>query len=253
MNTGKIQMTEEMMPVCESDPMPFFCGSANACFTACCRDLNQALTPYDILRLKNSLGIDSGTFLRRYTSRHFGPDSGLPVVSFTPDPATGYACPFVNQAGCSVYQDRPGSCRMYPLARAISRSRETGVIREYFALIVEDHCRGFGKKTGQIVRHWLESQDVELHNHYNDQLMELISLKNRMMPGTLGGDHADLFYTALYDLDTFKTQIFEQDLLKPIVLPGQVKDNIRAEDEALFKLGIQWVKYQIFGVEMTWS
>ncbi len=246
-------MPEEMKPVFENDPMPFFCGSANACFTACCRDLNQALTPYDILRMKNSLGIDSGTFLRRYTSRHFGPDSGLPVVSFKPDPAFGHACPFVTETGCSVYHDRPGSCRMYPLARAISRSRESGKIREYFALIEEEHCMGFGKNTGLTVRQWLDSQAVDLHNHYNDQLIALISLKNRMMPGKLAGGHADLFYKALYDLDTFKTQIFEQDLLAPNVLPGLVVEKIRDRDEALFELGIQWVKYQIFGIEMTWS
>ncbi len=246
-------MTEEMKPVCENDPMPFFCGSTNVCFTTCCRDLNQALTPYDILRLKNSLDIDSGIFLRRYTSRHFGPDSGLPVVSFKLDPALGHGCPFVTEAGCSVYHDRPGSCRMYPLARAISRSRVTGKIREYYALIEEDHCMGFGKKTGLTVRQWLESQAADLHNHYNDKLIELISLKNLMMPGKLQRDHADLFYTALYDLDTFKRLIFEQDLLETIVMPGLVMDNIRARDEALLELGIQWVKYQIFGIEITWS
>ncbi|MCP4720529.1 MAG: YkgJ family cysteine cluster protein, partial [Desulfobacteraceae bacterium] len=196
-------MTEDMIPVHEKDPMPFGCSPENTCFNDCCRDLNQVLTPYDILRLKRNLGISSQAFLREYTSLHHGPGSGLPIVEFKPNPATGHECPFVTQKGCSVYEDRPGSCRLYPLARAIARDRETGKIEEYFALIEEPHCKGFGKKTGLTVRQWLIGQDVALHNQHNDKLMELISLKNKILPGKLEGAHSDQFYLALYDLDEF--------------------------------------------------
>jgi len=72
-----------MIPVHERDPMPFECCSENPCFNECCRDLNQALTPYDILRLKRNLGISSQVFLKRYTSFHFGPGSGLPIVELS--------------------------------------------------------------------------------------------------------------------------------------------------------------------------
>lgn len=244
-------MTEDMKPVHENDPMAFFCGPENPCFNECCRDLNQALTPYDILRLKRNLGLSSPNFLHTYTSRHPGPQSGLPVVCFKPNPATGHACPFVTETGCSVYPDRPASCRMYPLARAIARSRETGEIQEYFALIAEDHCRGFCANTGRTVRQWLDSQRVDLHNQYNDTLMELISLKNRRLPGKLPGYQSDQFYLALYDLDGFRTQIFEQDLLAQYGVSPSVFDSIRTSDEALLKLGLQWVRNQFFGLEMT--
>ncbi len=250
---GKIKMTQEMKPVREDDGMPFFCGADNECFNECCRDLNQALTPYDILRLKNNLGIASAVFLRRYTSRHSGPESGLPVVGFKPNPATGHTCPFVTKRGCSVYPDRPASCRMYPLARAVSRSRVTGEIREYFALIEEDHCKGFGKNTGKTVRQWLDTQGVDTHNFYNDKLLALISLKNSMMPGKLGGAQADMFYLALYDLDTFRHQIFHQDLLAEFCIPQSVSDTIRTSDEALLDMGLQWVQNRLFGRDMHWS
>jgi uncharacterized protein len=243
-------MTEDMKPVHENDPMPFFCGPENMCFNECCKDLNQALMPYDILRLKRNLGLSSQDFLRTYTSRHSGPRSGLPVVGFKPNPATAHACPFVTEGGCFVYPDRPASCRMYPLARAIARSRETGEIQEYFALIAEDHCKGFGKNNGLTVRQWLDSQRVDLHNQYNDTLLELISLKNRMMPGKLPAYLSDQFYLALYDLDTFRTQIFEQDLLTQYGVPPSVFELIRTSDEALLELGLQWVRNQLFGLEM---
>ena len=38
-----------------------------SCFNACCRNIDLQLTPYDILRLKNRLGLTSGDFVARYT------------------------------------------------------------------------------------------------------------------------------------------------------------------------------------------
>ncbi|MBA3008712.1 MAG: YkgJ family cysteine cluster protein [Proteobacteria bacterium] len=244
-------MTEDMIPVHEQDPMPFDCCPENICFNECCRDLNQALTPYDILRLKRNLGISSQVFLKEYTSLHYGPGSGLPIVAFKPNPGTGHECPFVKANGCKVYADRPGSCRLYPLARAIARDRETGEIDEYFALIEEPHCKGFGKKTDLSVRQWMNGQDVALHNQHNDKLMELISLKNRILPGKLEGAQSDQFYLALYDQDAFRTQIFEKDLVKNFCLSPSFLESLKTNDEALLDFGIAWVKNMLFGIELT--
>ncbi len=156
--------------------------------------------------------------------------------------------------GCSVYEDRPGSCRLYPLARAIARSRETGKIQEYFALIEEPHCQGFGQKTDLTVAQWVKGQNVALHNFYNDKLMELISLKNQILPGKLSPKESDLFYLALYDLDEFRSKILEQDLFSDLSFPcfslSSCIDAIKTSDEALLDIGIQWVKYMLFGMDM---
>lgn len=243
-------MSEDMIPVNLNDPMGFNCGVQNPCFNECCRDLNQALTPYDILRMKNALGVTSKVFLREYTSMHTGPGTGLPVVEFKPNPATGHACPFVTEQGCSVYEDRPGSCRLYPLARAIARDRVTGAVMEYFALIEEDHCQGFCKKEGMTIGQWIEGQDVAEHNLQNDKLVELISLKNQIMPGALDGAQSDIFYTALYDLDEFRDKILNQGLLKDRILPEELMAKIQTDDLALLDFGIAWVKYQLFGRDL---
>jgi Fe-S-cluster containining protein len=243
-------MTEEMIPVNLDDPINFICSSENECFNECCRDLNQTLTPYDILRLKKHLGISSQAFIRKYTSLHQGPESGLPILTFKPNPDTGHECPFVTPEGCSVYEDRPASCRMYPLARAIARSRETGDIGEFFALIEEPHCKGFCNGSDQTVREWLKGQDVQKHNIQNDKLMELISLKNRVLPGMLDGAQSDKFYLALYNLDEFRTQIFENNLLKDIDISDAYMEEMKTEDEALLDFGIEWVKKILFGIQI---
>lgn len=243
-------MNDEMVPVALDDPMQFNCSPDNPCFNQCCRDLNQALTPYDILRMKNAVGLSSRKFLQEYTSRHTGPGSGLPVLTFKANPATGHACPFVTDSGCSVYNDRPASCRMYPLARAIKKDRVTGEIVEYFALIEEDHCKGFGVQDGRTVAQWLKGQDVACHNTENDKILELISLKNQIRPGKLEAAEEDLFYMALYDLDEFKIQITEKGLLASMDLPGEYMKKIVADDLSLLNFGIAWVKYQLFGKDL---
>lgn len=246
-------MTEDMISVDPESLMDFDCSCENECFNTCCRDLTQALTPYDILRLKNNLGISSQDFLKFYTSLHYGPGSGLPVIEFKPNPDTGYECPFVTSQGCRVYDDRPASCRMYPLARAISRSRQTGEVTEYFAMIKEPHCMGFEKKTGQTVRQWLKAQDVDRYNQENDKLMELISLKNMILPGKLEGVLSDKFYLALYDLDEFRAQIIENKLLKDLTIPEDLLEKIKTDDEVLLNFGIKWVKYMLFGIKRSFQ
>jgi len=66
----------------------FKCHKGLNCFTRCCCNITIFLTPYDILRMKNSLNISSGEFLANYTVSMIG-DSGLPVVLPHISPATG--------------------------------------------------------------------------------------------------------------------------------------------------------------------
>ncbi|MDY0374414.1 MAG: YkgJ family cysteine cluster protein [Desulfobacterium sp.] len=243
-------MNEEMIPVHLDDEMNFGCSPDVSCFNDCCRDLNQALTPYDVLRLKNNLNLASGLFLKKYTSSHIGPESGLPVVTFKPDPATGHLCPFVSPEGCSVYPDRPASCRLYPLARAVARSRQTGEVTEFFALIEEPHCRGFGQNTGQTVRAWLAGQDLALHNQMNDRLMEVLSLKNRIMPGRLDPVDSARFYLACYDLDAFRSRITEDGLPAGLDVPSALVDRLATDDTSLLDFGYIWIAYTLFGVTL---
>ena len=68
-----------------NDSFTFKCGSERRCFNECCRDLNQFLTPYDILRLRAHLGVTTGEFLSRHASEHTGPETGLPIITLRTD------------------------------------------------------------------------------------------------------------------------------------------------------------------------
>lgn len=236
-----------MTPLSINDTFKFSCSERVPCFNQCCQDLNQFLTPYDILRLKNKLGISSNLFLERYTSQHIGPETGLPIITLKTDHAFKLKCPFVIPSGCSVYADRPSSCRAYPLVRVASRSRETGKIAEQYMLLKEPHCLGFNQEQIQTVREWIENQGIMVYNQMNDMLMEIISLKNRLMPGQFDIKSKFLFHMACYDLDTFRSQIFDKGILDDQKLDVDILDAVRQDDVELLILGFRWIKDTLFG------
>ncbi|MFH0789406.1 MAG: YkgJ family cysteine cluster protein, partial [Pseudomonadota bacterium] len=59
--------TQEPFDTLEGDSFSFACHPGVSCFTECCRDLNCVLTPYDLLRLKKSLGMTSSDLLDQFT------------------------------------------------------------------------------------------------------------------------------------------------------------------------------------------
>lgn len=239
-------MENSLTPILLDDPFSFSCSREVPCFNECCRDLNQFLTPYDILRLKACFGLPSNVFLERFTVQHTGPETGFPVIAFKTDPELNHICPFVSAAGCQVYNDRPASCRMYPIARAVSRCRQTGKTTEHFALLKESHCQGHQQQKLQTVREWIGTQGLRPYNVYNDLLLELIYRKNQMKPGPLELAAQRQFHLALYDLDAFREIAFDEGFFKILSLDRETFEKAQQKDTALLEVGINWLKETIF-------
>lgn len=199
-----------------------------------------------MLRLKRRLGLTSNQFIEAYTIQHVGPQTGLPVIAFRTDQGLNLNCPFVTKSGCRVYEDRPSSCRMYPILRVISRSRETAKISEHFALLKESHCLGHEQGKEQTVGSWFEEQGLSPYNRHNDMLMEIIALKNRTYAGPLDFESRQKFHLALYDLDNFRVHVFEKNLLQGFVVASSDLDKAEKDETALLRLGHRWLKETLF-------
>ena len=151
----------ELLPIQSDEVFRFACNRQVSCFNDCCRDLNQVLTPYDVLQLKNYLNISSKTFIETYCLIYTGSTTGLPVASLRFDSDGNKLCPFVTPEGCRVYPARPSSCRLYPIARALRRRRTDGRCSQHFAVIREAHCKGFEERRTRSVHQWIEDQQLE--------------------------------------------------------------------------------------------
>ena len=243
-------MKNPVSPLEKHQTFCFTCSPQVACFNACCRDLNQVLTPYDVLCLKLFLDMSSSDFLDTYTQESTGPGTGLPVVSLRFSDADDLACPFVTDAGCRVYPARPASCRTYPLARGVSRNRETGRLTEHWALIREPHCLGFKNGQRQTVAEWVDDQQIAAHNRVNDMMLELISLKNRFRPGPLMPSEKKWVVTALYDLDTFRKDLFEKEGTTPIAADNQTLDREKTGDLDLLRVAMHWVSEHVLTISL---
>lgn len=240
----------ELTPIGLDDTFSFACHKEVPCFNHCCKDLNQALTPYDLLRLKNHLNISSQAFIEKYAVIYAGPATGLPVASLRFTGSKEKNCPFVTPEGCQVYPARPSSCRIYPLARALQRSRIDGRLTEHYALLKEPHCRGFEQVGSQTVRQWITRQELEIYHQMNDTMMELIALKNQLRPGALSAEHRQMIQMAFYDVDTLK------DKAPAGQLPGMDHEHLiplpdTGNDEAWLRWSMAWLGQRLFGKRLT--
>jgi hypothetical protein len=230
-----------IIPIAVGDGFAFDCSPGVACFNACCRDLSQALTPYDVLRLSRGLGLHTGEFLRRHAACRIGPASGLPVVSLVPGDPLERTCPFLLPSGCRVYPDRPSSCRTYPLMRAVRRDRASGRLSEEFLLLREPHCGGFETDTERTPAEWVAEQGLTPYHAENDRLLDVISVKNRLRPGPLPPPAAAEAAACLYDLDRLREGLDGGDA-RGGGPEAELVAAARTDDLALLHLGMQRVK-----------
>lgn len=220
----------------------FACHPGLACFTRCCADLNLALTPYDILRLKARLKLSSEEFLELYTEA-CPPEGGrFPRVRLKMASTPGRPCPFVTPEGCRVYEDRPGACRIYPLGRGSARGG-----REFFFVVEEEHCQGFAAKKAWTAPEWLADQGLSAYNPVNDLWMEILTSKASLGPPEHHLRKMQMFFMVSYNLDRFRDFVFESRFLDLFALEPQHLAQVRTDDLALLKLGFRWLGFSLFG------
>ena len=143
-----------------STPIQFRCRKGIACWNACCSNIDITLTPYDILRLSRRLGITTSDFLVKYTFPYEIDPNGIAGVKLKPVDG-GSACQFMVAEGCSVYEDRPTSCRYYPVALVSMRRTDENTDRSSYTLVKETHCLGHNEPRTITIADYRKEQGVE--------------------------------------------------------------------------------------------
>jgi len=225
----------------------FSCHKGVPCFTDCCRDLRLILTPYDVIRLKKRLGLSAKEFLDTYTFSEFNKSMGMPIVLLKMREEKQRRCPFVSPEGCTIYEDRPGACRIYPLGRAAQKETSAERVREKYFLVREPHCRGFEEKKTWTVPEWLRDQEVGIYNEMNDYWTEVTTSRHPDCYRGLDERKIQMFYLASYNLDSFKEFVFSTRFLALFEIDRETQEKIRSNEVALMKFGCRWMKFSLFG------
>jgi len=157
-----------------TDRMKFRCYPGIGCFTKCCSGIRINLTPYDIFRLKKSLGLSAHDFLMKHTVPGSIDGTPLPVVILKMQDDEIKSCPFVTPEGCTVYSDRPVTCRYYPLGMALMKTQNKGTGEDFFIKIKEDHCLGHNETKEWTIDEWRADQESDLYDEMNNDWMEVV-------------------------------------------------------------------------------
>ncbi|MCF6249554.1 MAG: YkgJ family cysteine cluster protein [Desulfobacula sp.] len=222
----------------------FNCHKGVKCFTKCCRGIDIMLTPYDILTMRKKLDLTSEEFLAVFTDPQILEKAELPIVTLKLLDDERKSCPFVeDKDGCAIYEDRPTTCRYYPLGvGSLSYSGEKGEKDEFFFTVKEDHCLGFEEDKVWAISEWREDQGVDLRDKVNDGWMELIVRKKSLPPSMkLTEQSKKMFFMVCYNIDKFKAFVFKSSFLDKYDIPQVTVKAIKEDDIKLLEFGFEWL------------
>jgi Fe-S-cluster containining protein len=228
------------------DTFYFACHKDLPCFNECCCDVNIVLTPYDVIRMKQALGISSDEFLEKYALVASTASQKLPIVMMRLGDDDKKQCQFVGENGCRIYNDRPWACRTYPVGVASPTDEEKQGERFYFFLR-EDVCMGFGEKKQWTIREWLRDQGSEEFDKLGEMFKEINLHEHFLQGGTLEPAKLEMLHMVCYNVDKFRRFVFESKFLERFVVDDDTVEKIRKDDVELLKFGFKWLKFALFG------
>ena len=237
----------------DHESFSFRCYPGIGCYNRCCRNLNLFLYPYDVLRLKNALAISSDEFLDQYVDVVLRSSNFFPEVLLRMSENKEKTCPFLVDAGCVVYPDRPDTCRTFPLEQGVlydaAGEKDTAV--HFFR--PPDFCLGQHEDQQWTAATWSRDQDA---GRYHKMTIRWAGLKRLFQTdpwGTEGpeGPRARMAFMATYNIDRFREFVFHSSFLKRYKVKAAVLKKITAGDEELLKFGFDWVKLFLWNIRST--
>ena len=132
-------LLKECEPLFRTSPFSYVCGRCGHC----CINTHIRLNAYEITRLASAKGLSNNEFIDRYTQ-----EGGTEILH----DSQGH-CAFLVDDACSVYDDRPLVCRIYPLC--LNNRAKDG---EVFRLLEPDPETKGKYGTAGTVNDYLNSQ-----------------------------------------------------------------------------------------------
>jgi len=234
----------------DKDTFSFRCYPEIDCFNKCCRNLNLHLYPYDIVRLKNSLKISSDHFLDLHVDIVLRSGSFFPAVLLKMKNDETKTCPFLTSKDCSVYSDRPYSCRTFPLELGLLFHADPNKTEWIHLFRPPEFCLGQCENRELTVDEWIVDQDAIEFNKMTHRWSEVkVLFQNDPWRGEgMDGKKGKMAFMSLYNIDEFRKFVFESSFLKRYKVKAAVLKTLEEDDVSLLKFGFSWVKLFLFGM-----
>jgi Fe-S-cluster containining protein len=225
----------------------FACNSAVPCFTRCCHDADMYLYPYDILRLKQRLGMTSEAFLLAHTVTALRDTPYFPNVMLKMSDQEGHPCPFLSTGGCTVYEDRPYSCRAYPLEPAMYGSGDDPIEMDFY-VVRHSYCHGHREALPWTAEQWMANQQMAVYNDINARWARIFSgfRNNPFGPAGIESPSMKMAFMASFNVDTFRQFVFDSSFLSRFDVPEKRLEEVRRNDTELLLLGFDWIRRFLF-------
>ncbi|MFV2057721.1 MAG: YkgJ family cysteine cluster protein [Thiohalomonadales bacterium] len=227
----------------------FDCHPGISCFNACCKQADITLAPYDIIRLKNHLGLSSGEFLKKHTVPFEMDGHGTPGIKMRTtdvDPV----CLFMDEEkGCTVYEHRPSACRYYPVALMSSRKSDEYHDEQHYALVEEPHCMGHKEAREITVADYRKEQKIEEFDLQNREYYQLILKKKSAGPaiGKPSPTSFQFFFLVCYDTDRFREFLNSKNFRNVYDLSDVEFVAIDTDEIERLKFGYKLLRQVLFG------
>jgi len=234
----------------KDDRFNFRCHPDVSCFNRCCRNLNLFLYPYDVVRLKRCLDLTSDEFLDQYVDVVLRPSNFFPEVLLRMSPTSEKPCSFLTASGCSVYADRPDTCRTFPFEQGMLYDAQTKKNTPVYFFKPPDFCRGPDENEEWTISEWLQDQEADRYHKMTMQWAEVKRLfqDDPWGPGGPEGSKARMSFMATYNVDRFREFIFQSSFLKRYKVKSALLKKLKTDDVQLLKFGFEWVKFFIWGI-----
>jgi Fe-S-cluster containining protein len=236
-------------PMFEGDTFRFECRPELKCFTRCCRNADMYLYPYDIIRLKNRLEVSSNRLLEQHTYTAFRDNPYFPSVMLKMSDTEDKACPFLTDEGCAIYEDRPISCRTYPLERAVARGGTNADRMDCYFIARHSYCLGHNELRKWTVEDWIEDQQIREYNEMNNLWVEIDTIFRNKPWGeqAISNPALKMSFMACFNLDRFKDFVQESTFLSRFKVTPTKLEQIMNSDVELMKFGFDWIKFFLTG------
>lgn len=228
----------------------FACHDSVPCFTRCCHNADMYLYPYDIVRMKQNLNMTSEAFLVAHTTTAIRSMPTFPNVMLKMSDRQGNPCTFLTEKGCTIYPDRPYSCRAYPLEPAIYGDADGSMHMQYYVMH-HDYCKGHDEDKEWTAKTWMADQEMQVYHEPNNCWARIAG---RLQGDSFKAQGLDMnsppmkmAFMASYNMDTFRRFVFETSFLSRYVIAQQQLDAVKQDDRELLMLGLSWIEKFLFG------